>query len=171
MKWLKAGTVAACVLAISGCSSLLAEGSSAGAGILGGVVASKLTDNAGVATGIGIGIQAATRAGVQYGQRKVHGEVQQQIADVAGPLRVGQVGQWKTVLSLPLESEESGRVTVSRVISTGALDCKEIVIAVDHSGNEPVPGSAFYVADICRSGQQWAWASAEPATGRWGALQ
>jgi len=171
MRWFQAGALAACAVALSGCGSLLAEGSSAGAGILGGVVAGKVTDNAGAAAGIGIGIQAAAKAGVQYGQRKIHGEAQQQIADVAGALKLGEVGHWKTALSLPLESEEAGRVTVSRIISTGALDCKEVVIAVDRSDNKPLPASQFYVADICRSGQQWAWASAEPATRRWGALQ
>ena len=171
MKWLECGVVAACVLTLSGCSSLLAESSSAGAGILGGIIAGSVTDNAGVATGIGIGIQAATKSGVQYGQRKIHGEVQQQIADAAGPLRAGEASDWKVSLSLPLEAEEAGRVAVSRIISTGKLDCKEIVIAVDRSGDKPLPASQFYVADICRNGTQWAWASAEPATGRWGALQ
>ncbi|WP_185595294.1 hypothetical protein [Burkholderia ubonensis] len=31
--------------------------------------------------------------------------------------------------------------------------------------------SAFFVATICRDGPVWKWASAEPATERWGALQ
>jgi hypothetical protein len=170
---LAAGILLACagVVALGGCSSLIAEGSSAGAGIAGSTIASKLTDNAGVAAGIGIGVQAATRAGVQYEQRKIHGEAQQQIAEVAGPLKVGQVQYWKTVHSLPLEPEEAGRVAVSRVISAGELDCKEIIVAVDRSGGNPLPASAFYIASICRSGKQWAWASAEPATQRWGALQ
>ena len=30
---------------------------------------------------------------------------------------------------------------------------------------------AFYVATICQDGARWRWASAEPATERWGALQ
>lgn len=33
------------------------------------------------------------------------------------------------------------------------------------------PLSAFYVATICLDGTTWKWASAEPATERWGALQ
>jgi len=121
--------LAVAALATSGCGSLLAESASAGAGIASGALANAVTDNAGVATGIGIGVQAAVRSGVQYYQRKVHGEAQAQIAQVAGPLKVGQVKPWKTTLSLPLESEESGRVVVSRVISSGELDCKEIVVS------------------------------------------
>ncbi|MCF7696386.1 hypothetical protein [Mycetohabitans sp. B6] len=52
---------------------------------------------------------------------------------------------------MQIELHERGRVTVSRVISTGALDRKEIVFSVDSpkkaSGNG---GSAdgFYVAAI-----------------------
>lgn len=163
--------LAACALATSGCGSLLAESASAGAGIASGALANAVTDNAGVATGIGIGVQAAVRSGVQYYQRKVHGEAQAQIAQIAGPLKVGQVRPWKTSLSLPLESEEAGRVVVSRVISAGELDCKEIVVSVEQSGTGALPASEFYVASICRNGNRWAWAQAEPATGRWGSLQ
>jgi hypothetical protein len=163
--------LAVAALATSGCRSLLAESASAGAGIASGALANAVTDNAGVATGIGIGVQAAVRSGVQYYQRKVHGEAQAQIAQVAGPLKVGQVKPWKTTLSLPLESEESGRVVVSRVISSGELDCKEIVVSVEQSGTGALPASEFYVASICRNGSRWTWAQAEPATERWGSLQ
>lgn len=178
--WMVWGWVLAAA-ATSGCSSLLAEGGSAGAGIVGGSLASAVTHNAGVASGIGIGVQAATRAGIQYGQRKVHNEAQQQIAQVAGALQVGQVKPWHTVLSMPIEDEEAGRVTVSRLISHGALECKEIVFSVDRRTRKATEAtaaaapaatdSAFYVASICRNGTRWDWASAEPATARWGALQ
>lgn len=169
--WLGGCLLAASTLALSGCGSLLAESASAGAGIAGGAIAGAITDNAGIATGIGIGVQAIARAGVQYHERKVHAEAQAQIAQVAGPLKVGQVKPWKTALSLPLEPDESGRVTVSRVISSGELHCKEIVISVERSGGDALTPGQFYVAAICRSGSQWAWASAEPATERWGSLQ
>lgn len=158
-------------MALSGCSSLITEGSSAGAGIAGAALASAVTNNAGVAAGIGIGVQAITRTAVQYEQRKIHGEAQQQIAKVAGPLKVGQVQSWRTKLSIPLESEEAGRVAISRVISTGELDCKEIIVSVEQSGNDKLLSTEFYVAAICRNGSRWDWASAEPATERWGALQ
>lgn len=167
----KLGVCIAVTIALGGCSSLLLEGGSAGAGIAGGAISSAVTTNAGVATGIGIGVQAIARTGIQYEQRKVHGEAQQQIARIAGPLKLGQVQHWKTGLSLPLEPDEAGRVTVSRIISAGDMDCKEIVVAVDHSGKDALPASEFYVAAICRNGKQWDWASAEPATARWGSLQ
>ncbi|KAA1010495.1 hypothetical protein FVF58_19290 [Paraburkholderia panacisoli] len=158
--------------ALSGCSSLYSEGAVAGAGIAGAAVATKVTSNAAVATGIGLGAVAAARAGVQYSERVVHRNTQDSIARVAGPLEVGAVAPWSVTHSFPIEDDEHGRVTVSRAISTGALDCKEIVFSVDQTATKNVPASsAFFVASVCRDGNDWKWASAEPATERWGALQ
>ena len=61
-------------------------------------------------------------------------------------------------------------MTVSRVISVSQLECKEIIFSVD-TVVEEAPQSAFYVAMVCRDGPAWKWASAEPATERWGGLQ
>ncbi|MEJ8795230.1 hypothetical protein WKR88_02945 [Trinickia caryophylli] len=158
--------------ALGGCSSLYSEGATTGAGIAGAAVAAKVTDNAAVATGIGLGAVAAARAGVQYSQRVVHEETQNSIAKVAGPLDVGAVGNWSTTHAMPIEPDERGRVTVSRIVSKGTLDCKEIVFSVDRPATKDAPASSsFYVADVCRDGNAWKWASAEPATERWGALQ
>lgn len=157
---------------LSGCSSLYSESAVAGAGIAGAAVAGKVTSNAAVATGIGLGAVAAARAGVQYSERVVHRNTQDSIARVAGPLEVGAVAPWSVTHSFPIEDDEHGRVTVSRAISTGALDCKEIVFSVDRTTTKNVPASsAFFVASVCRDGGNWKWASAEPATERWGALQ
>ncbi|CAE6699917.1 hypothetical protein [Paraburkholderia haematera] len=158
--------------ALSGCSSLYSEGATAGAGVAGAALAAKVTSNAAVATGIGLGAVAAARAGVQYSQRVVHKDAQDGIAKIAGPLDVGAIAPWSVTHSVPIEDDEHGRVTVSRTISAGALDCKEIVFSVDQTATQNVPASsAFYVASICRDGDNWKWASAEPATERWGALQ
>ncbi|WP_235993635.1 hypothetical protein [Paraburkholderia solitsugae] len=158
--------------ALSGCGSLYTEGATAGAGIAGAALAAKVTRNAAVATGIGLGAVAAARAGVQYSERVVHKNTQDGIAKIAGPLDVGAIAPWSVTHSVPIEDDEHGRVTVSRTISAGALDCKEIVFSVDQTATQNVPASsAFYVASICRDGDNWKWASAEPATERWGALQ
>nr|WP_322042923.1 hypothetical protein [Paraburkholderia sp. J67] len=164
--------VAAASLACSACGSLYSEGATTGAGIAGAAIASKVTSNASVATGIGLGAVAAAKAGVQYSERVVHRNTQDSIAKAAGPLDVGGVAPWSIVHSFPIEDDEHGRVTVSRAISTGELDCKEIVFSVDHDATkDKAATSAFYVASVCRDGQTWKWASAEPATDRWGALQ
>ena len=162
----------ATAMALSGCSSLYAESATAGAGIAGAAIAGSITNNAAVATGIGLGAVAAARAGVQYSERVIHRNTQDGIAQVAGPLDVGGVAPWSVSHSVPLEEDQHGRVTVSRVISAGPLDCKEIVFSVDQPATDKVPASsAFFVASICRDGTLWKWASAEPATERWGALQ
>ncbi len=166
--WLVLGSV----VMLSACSSVVTEGSSAAAGVAGTALASKLTNNAAVATGIGLGVQAATRAGVQYQQRKVHGEAQDAVANAAGGLAVGGVANWQVVHSLPIEDNERGRVTVSRVIASQGMSCKEIVFSVDGLVDKASkPTSEFYMATICQTGPAWKWASAEPATERWGALQ
>nr|WP_255209071.1 hypothetical protein [Paraburkholderia youngii] len=47
------------------------------------------------------------------------------------------------------EDDEHGRVTVSRLMSTGALDCKEIVFSVDQNATRDKPASsAFYIASV-----------------------
>ncbi len=157
---------------LTGCSSLYSEGATAGAGIAGAAAAGTVSNNAAVASGIGLGALAVARAGVQYSQRVMHTYSQDQIATAAGPLAVGAVAPWFTKHSVPIEADEKGRVTVSRVISVDMLDCKEIVFSVDTDEKKDQPAtSSFYVAAVCRDGNTWKWASAEPATARWGALQ
>lgn len=154
----------------AGCSSFLNAGSTEFAGVAGASLAGAVTTNAAVATGIGLGAQAVGRTVLQYSQRQVHRAAQDRIAEAAGGLEVGDVASWETEHQLPLEQNERGRVTVSRLISTSDLQCKEIVFSVD-SAEDGSPRSGFYVAAVCRDGPKWKWASAEPATERWGALQ
>jgi hypothetical protein len=163
-------TCVGCVVLLGGCTSLLAEGSSAGAGIVSASAAHGVTDNAGVVTGIGLGAQAAARAGVQYAERKVHQAEQDLIATTAGGLPVGGVGHWQVNHDIPIEADEQGEVTVSRTLDGTGFTCKEIVFSVDHTGKNS--GSReFYTATICRDGTGWKWSTAEPATERWGGLQ
>ena len=169
----KIGIASALAVAASfagGCASVINTASSEVAGVGGAAVASAVTNNGAVATGIGLAVQAATRAGVQYTQRRVHASVQNEIARAAGALQPGDVGRWHINPAGALEREQEGRVTVSRVISTTDLTCKEAVFSVDRVvKNEPT--SAFYVAIVCQDGARWKWASAEPSTDRWDGLQ
>lgn len=173
MKRFAAAALAAAAIAnLSGCSSLYSESTSAGAGIAGAALAAQVTRNAAVATGIGLGAVAAAKATTQYTERVIHTHTQDVIAIAAGPLAVGAVAPWSITHTVPIEESQHGRVTVSRTISAGTLDCKEIVFSVDEDAAKNKPASsAFYVASVCRDGANWKWASAEPATERWGALQ
>lgn len=158
---------------LSGCNSLLSEGTGAGAGIAGTAIANKVTDNATVATGIGLGVQAGAKAALAYAQRKTRGEEQDAIASAAGPLAVGSVASWNVKHQIPIENDARGQVSVSRLIGGVGLECKEVIFSIDtpakKAGAEPL--REFYVTTVCRDGEHWRWASAEPATARWGSLQ
>lgn len=151
---------------LGGCTSLLTEGTAAGAGAAGAAISHSVTHNAGVTTAIGLGVQAAARAGLQYAERKIHQSEQDTIASAAGTLQVGAVARWQVVHDIPIEANERGRVSVSRTFGSASMLCKEIVFSVDHEA-----ASEFYTATVCRDGERWKWATAEPATERWGALQ
>jgi hypothetical protein len=165
LAWCVAGS-----LGLGGCTSLLSESASTTAGIGGTAIAGAVTRNAAVASGIGLGVLAAGQAGVKALERDYHGDQQDRIASVAGALKVGQVGHWESRHKIELEPDQAGRVTVNRVIGGAALSCKEIVFSVDETKDKR-PVSAFYVATICKDATTWRWASAEPATARWGSLQ
>lgn len=162
--------VALLAASLCGCSSFLQQGTGAVAGVGGAAVAASVTSDAAVATGIGVGVQSLAQAGVQHAQKVVHAAEQDQIAAIAGKLAPGQVASWQVQHAIPIEPSSRGEVTVSRTVGAPSLDCREIVFSV-----EPKPNAkrdkGFYVAMICRDGERWKWASAEPATERWGALQ
>jgi len=157
-------------VALGGCTSLLGETASTAAGVGGAAVAEQVTDNAAVASGIALGFLAAAQAGVKAVERNYHGDQQDRIAAAAGALEMGQVGQWQSRHTIQIEPDQAGRVTVSRLIGGTELSCKEIVFSVD-AMQDGAAVSSFYVATICRDGTRWRWATAEPATSRWGSLQ
>src|ERR1700709_880936 len=95
---LRSGTVMGvpCLAALlCGCTSVLSEGTSAGAGVTAAGITRGATRNAAVITGIGLGVQAVARAGLHYTERKVHQTEQNHLAAVAGSLPVGAIGKWQ----------------------------------------------------------------------------
>lgn len=155
---------------LAGCGSLLTAGTETAAGIAGAGVASAVTDNATLAAGIGLGVSAGARAGLQYAQRRVHRNAQNAVAAAAGGLPPGRVGSWSVRHSVPIEPDEQGEVVVTRLFGNAAFACREIVFSVDKVEDRQ-PVRSFYTATICRDATRWRWASAEPATERWGSLQ
>ena len=156
--------------ALAACSSVLTATTTDVAGIGGAGVASALTKSPAAATGIGLGIAAGATAGLQYAERIVHQHEQDSIAEVAGALEPGVAGHWSVSHTIPIEDDAHGDVVVTRVIGADDFNCKEIVFSVD-TIEKKVPRRAFYVATVCQDGPVWKWASAEPATARWGSLQ
>jgi hypothetical protein len=157
---------AALVAPLAGCGPLLSEGTGAAAGIGGASLAQSVGAGAAATTGIGLGVQAGAKAGLQYAQRQTREAAQLSVAKAAGMVGVGGVARWSIRHEVPIEPNESGEVTVTRLITAGGIACKEIVFSVDGPASRN-----FYTATVCRDGTVWRWASAEPATERWGALQ
>ena len=164
-------TILLLALALSGCGSLLTEGTADLAGVAGAGAATAVTSSAPVAAGIGLGVRSVAAEGLRYVTRRIHREGQDAIATAAGPLPEGGVARWSVSYSLPLEDDEQGDVAVSRSFGTGPVACKELVFSVERIRRGKPLERAFYTTTICRDGARWRWANAEPATERWGPLQ
>jgi len=160
----------ACAGALSGCGSVLTASTSDVAGIAGAGIANAVTNSPAAATGIGLGVAAGANLGLQYVERDVHRAEQDQIAQAAGPLTPGTVGHWSVTHTISIEDNEHGDLVVTRLVGADDFNCKEIVFSVDTMEKQTL-NRAFYTATVCKDGENWKWASAEPATARWGALQ
>ena len=160
----------ACAGALSGCGSVLTASTADVAGIAGAGIANAVNKSPAAATGIGLGVAAGANIGLQYVERDVHRAEQDQIAQAAGPLAPGIVGHWSVAHSIPIEDDEHGDLVVTRLVGADDFNCKEVVFSVD-TMDKKVLNRAFYTATVCLDGAKWKWASAEPATARWGSLQ
>jgi hypothetical protein len=161
--------LAAC-LPLVACNSLLTASTADIAGVAGAGIASAVTKSPAAATGIGLGVAAGAHAGLQYVERNIHQAEQDRIAEAAGALDPGVVGKWDVTHKVPIEDDEHGDLVVTRLVGSQDFFCKEIVFSVD-TVEDKQPHRAFYTATVCRDGKAWKWASAEPATARWGSLQ
>ena len=159
-----------CLLGFAACGPLLSATTADVAGIASAGVAGAVTHDPAIATGIGLGVAAGATAGLEYAERRTHEVEQNRIAQAAGALEPGAVGQWSVAIHPPIEGAAHGEVAVTRTLGGVGLDCKEVVFSVD-GGQGGTARRAFYTTTICRDGETWKWASAEPATERWGALQ
>ena len=160
----------AVLLALSGCGSVLTEGTADVAGIAGAALATSVTKSAAGAAAIGLGVRSLASEGLKYVERRVHKSEQDAIAQAAGPLEPGAVAPWSVRHNVPIEDDAAGQVTISRSFGVTAFRCKEVVFSVETITRHG-PARAFYTANICQDGPFWRWASAEPAVSRWGGLQ
>jgi hypothetical protein len=156
-------------VSLPGCRSLFSEGSADLAGVAGAGAASAVTDSAAAAAAIGLGVRSIAAEGVRYTARRVHRVEQDRIAAIAGAAAPGAVVPW-SVHDRWLEGAEGGNLVVSREFGAGAIRCREVVFSVERLRRGQVE-RAFYLTTICQDGARWRWASAEPATERWGGLQ
>ena len=124
---------------LSGCGSLLTEGTADLAGVAGAGAASAVTRSAAGAAAIGLGVRSVAAEGVKYVTRSVHREEQDAIAAAAGPAEAGTVRAWSVSHRIPVEDDARGQVVVSRAFSAGggALQGDRVF-----HRNHPAPGGA-----------------------------
>jgi hypothetical protein len=151
-------------LLTSGCSSVGAA-SGAAAGVATGLV----TANPAVGIGVGIAVQAVTDEAVKRYMRTMHTDQQNEIAELAGSMPVGDTKPWSVKHKLPIENGH-GDVRVTRAFTSALAICKEFVFSVA-DGDKPGAHADWYTASACLQDNGWRWASAEPAVERWGNLQ
>lgn len=167
-------------------------------GIAAGALAGGISGDPLVAIGVGLAARYAVRSGIAYGHRALQGRIQSAIAVTAGPLGEGEVAPWAVTGGLPFRRPR-GRVEVTRAFGE-AIPCKEITYSIDGEAEpqqpevaEPwererplqpdraqeqserpeaeEPRAQFFVAVICRQGEQWVWAVSEPSTDKWFGIQ
>lgn len=159
-----AAGIAACCSLMGGCSSIGAVAGAA-AGISTGVV----TSNPAIGIAVGIAVQAATDEAVKRVMKSLHNDQQMAIAATAGELPIGETKPWRVKHALPVENGH-GEVRVLREFVSALASCREFAFSVV-DGEQPGAPTDWFVASICKDQDGWKWASAEPAVGRWGALQ
>lgn len=146
---------------LSGCSAVPQI-----TGVVVGGVTGAGTGNPAIGFGVGVATIAVTDYALKRVNRSWHTGEQDAIAAAAGPVDAGGKAPWRVVHSLPIGNEH-GQLAVVRTIDNPLAACKQVMFSVEEKG-EP---AAWYAVDICRQGETWKWASAEPAVERWGFLQ
>ncbi|CAM3651917.1 Lipoprotein [Bordetella sputigena] len=158
--------VAACLTtgALAGCSSI---GGFTGAAA--GIATGAATSNPAVGVGVGVAVQAATDAAIQRVYRNMQDTEQTLIARAAGNMAPGEKRAWAAHYSISF-FDEHGELQVLNQTENALTACREVAFSVI-SGKGDTATSQWFITQVCRdSDQQWRWAAAEPAVGRWGSL-
>ena len=95
---------------------------------------------------------------------------QNQIAETAGRMAVGETTSWKVAYINPFFANHHGELQILRNIDTPIAQCKEVLFILD-SEKTPRGAGIPYTADICHDTRGWKWATAEPTVRRWNYLQ
>jgi hypothetical protein len=155
----------ACAAALCGCRSIGGL-SGAAAGVASG---SAIGPAAGVA--IGIAVESGVDASVKAVRRRWSAEDQTRMAMMVGDMAIGESRPWQTRHFMTL-GDEQGHVTLVRVFESSLAPCREAIFSVeDPKATQAGTPEQHFVTTMCKSADGWRWAAAEPAVGRWGALQ
>ena len=138
-------------------------------GLASGVATGAATANPAIGFAVGVATDAATRAGQQYVGRAWQRTEQDAIAAAAAGLGVGGRTTWRVEHLVPVGNEH-GELVVVRPIDNPLAPCEEVAFSVEKGSGADVRRS-WYTTTLCRQGDAWAWAAAEPAVERWGYLE
>jgi hypothetical protein len=142
-------------------------------GAVAGGTAALVSANPAVGYGVGIGVRAATSAGIRYAVRRRQQAAQDEVAAVIGSLAPGETRAWRIRHDIPIGNER-GEVRLVRVLDNALAPCREALFSVAE-GSAPDAPRQWFLTTACRqrdqAGDRWKWAAAEPATARWGSLQ
>lgn len=134
-----------------------------------GVVAAAGSGSASGNPAVGIAVGIAVRAGVdevvKYVVRRRQTGEQDAIAEAAGAAPLGTARAWEIRHTIPIGNQH-GDLEPVREFRTPLTTCREVVFSVvDGDGRD------LFTTTLCRKGDAWRWAAAEPAVDRWGFLQ
>lgn len=127
-----------------------------------GAAAGSFSANPAVGLAVGIGVQAGLDEVFRYINRRRQQGEQDAIADAAGTAPLNQPRAWEIRHTIPIGNARGTLVPV-RDIPTSLAQCREILFSVQ--------GGGVFTTAVCRGGEGWKWAAAEPAVDRWGLLQ
>lgn len=164
IRGLRACFIASSLALLAGCGAI---GGLVGAAA--GVATSIATTNPAIGIGVGIAVKAGTDQAVKTVTRRLQRSEQDAIAAAVRDLGAGESGEWRHAHLLGSGSDR-GEVRVLRLIETPLARCKELLFSVVHAEGERTT-RAWFTTTACQQGDQWKWASAEPAVDRWGNLQ
>ena len=135
----------------------------AAAGVAAGGAAAAVSANPVVGYAVGLGVRAGANEVLKYYVRVRKNAEQDAIANVAGEAALGSSRRWEIRHTIPIGNAR-GSLSVVAEIPNPLAKCRQVLFTTD---GEDSP----FVTQVCRDGERWQWAAAEPAVERWGTLQ
>jgi hypothetical protein len=135
----------------------------AAAGVAAGGTAAALSANPVVGYAVGLGVRAGADEVLKYYVRVRKNAEQDAIASVAGEAALGSSHRWEIRHTIPIGNTK-GSLSVIAEISNPLTKCREVAFRPDGTDSP-------FITQVCRDGDHWHWAAAEPAVERWGNLQ
>ena len=135
------------------------------AGLAAGGVAGGATGNAAVGFAVGVSVRAGAEELRKYVTRVRWRGEQDAIATTAGSIPVGATQAWEIRHTIPIGNRR-GELLVADEFATPLATCRNVVFSVVDGAER-----SLFTTTLCRQGETWKWAAAEPAVDRWGYLQ